>query len=319
MSDETEVRVNFGKPMPIFPLGAVTLLPHRVMPYLIFEPRYRQMVEDAIDGPGQIAVAVFEGDAWRKDYMGTPPIREVVCVGQITRHQKLPDGRFHIALQGVCRARIVEEFLPEAVSSHSGTETRPDEDADESDESGVVPGETSAAKSTGGDPSAEQDPAATGDAPEGAEGAVSGVSGSETGDTASVAHGPRLYRTALLQPIGVSDIDEDSLDPYRQQFSALLTESPLSGLKSAPDLAKYLENDAIPTSAIMELLTESVLHDARTGYYPELHYTLLAEPDATRRAQIILAEMNDLRKLLVLAGKQRQGGDTPPPRGCNWN
>lgn len=95
--------------MPLFPLGHVALLPQQVQPLHIFEPRYRQMVEHALDASGQIAMAVFEGDRWKQEYHGRPPLRPAVCIGQIIHHEKLPDGRFNIALQGVCRARIGKE------------------------------------------------------------------------------------------------------------------------------------------------------------------------------------------------------------------
>ena len=108
MSEEISIRVNFGNPMAMFPLDHVTLMPHAVLPLHIFEPRYRHMVSDALDGPGQIAMAVTMpgegGDPYR------PTLRPAVCVGQIVQHHKLPDGRYNIALQGVCRARIMQEL-----------------------------------------------------------------------------------------------------------------------------------------------------------------------------------------------------------------
>jgi Lon protease-like protein len=107
--EDNAIQVNFGKPMPIFPLEQVTLLPQQVLPLHIFEPRYRQMVTEALDGAGQIAMAVFAGDAWKQEYHGKPTIKPAVCVGQIVQHEKLDDGRFNLLLQGVCRARVVEE------------------------------------------------------------------------------------------------------------------------------------------------------------------------------------------------------------------
>ncbi len=112
-ADQQTIRVNFGKPMPIFPLAGVVLLPHAVLPLHIFEERYRQMVTDALDGAGLIALATYEGERWRQEYSGSPPIRPVVCVGQIAQHEKLFDGRYNILLQGVCRARVVDEHPPE--------------------------------------------------------------------------------------------------------------------------------------------------------------------------------------------------------------
>jgi Lon protease-like protein len=113
MSEETSIQVNFGRPIPLFPLDAVTLLPQQLLPLHVFEERYRQMVEHALDGSGQIAMAIFEGDQWKKDYHGRPAIRPAVCVGQIVQHEKLFDGRYNLLVQGVCRARVVEEMPPE--------------------------------------------------------------------------------------------------------------------------------------------------------------------------------------------------------------
>ncbi len=111
MSDDAPaIRVNFNRPMPIFPLREVVLFPHAAIPLHIFEERYREMVADALDASGQIAMAVFEGDRWTEDYHGRPPVRPAVCVGQILQHESLPDGRFNVILQGVCRARIEEEI-----------------------------------------------------------------------------------------------------------------------------------------------------------------------------------------------------------------
>jgi Lon protease-like protein len=99
--------------MPIFPLDSAVLLPQQVLPLHIFEPRYRQLIADVLDGSGQFAMAVFAGDAWKQQYHGSPPVRPVVCVGQIVRHEQLPDGRYTLLLQGVCRARVVEEVPPD--------------------------------------------------------------------------------------------------------------------------------------------------------------------------------------------------------------
>ncbi len=114
MSDDAPtIRVNFAKPMPVFPLDSVALFPHAVVPLHIFEPRYRQMVSDALDESGQIAMAMFEGDRWREEYHGRPPLRPCVCIGHIAQHERLPDGRYNVLLQGVCRARIAEETSPD--------------------------------------------------------------------------------------------------------------------------------------------------------------------------------------------------------------
>lgn len=109
MADGVTIRVNFAKPMPLFPLDRVILMPHGVHAVHIFEDRYVQMIEDVLDGAGQIAMAVFEGDSWKQQYHGSPPVRPAVCVTQIVHHHRYPDGRYNVVLQGVCRAKIIEE------------------------------------------------------------------------------------------------------------------------------------------------------------------------------------------------------------------
>ncbi|MEM1164950.1 MAG: LON peptidase substrate-binding domain-containing protein [Planctomycetota bacterium] len=114
MSFQSEtVRVNFGRPMPLFPLESVVLLPHGMTRLHIFEPRYRQMMADVLDGPGQIAMALLRHPDGSMPHAGNPPLRPAVCVGHLAHHQKLPDGRYHIVLSGVCRAEIIDEEPPD--------------------------------------------------------------------------------------------------------------------------------------------------------------------------------------------------------------
>lgn len=106
------IQVNFSRPVPLFPLDQVALMPQQVLPLHIFEPRYRQMIDHVLDGAGQIAMGVFEGDRWKQEYHGRPLVRPAVCIGHVVQHEKLPDGRYNVLLQGVCRARIREELDP---------------------------------------------------------------------------------------------------------------------------------------------------------------------------------------------------------------
>lgn len=101
--------IDFGKLIPIFPLPQCVLLPHATIPLHIFEPRYRRMVSDVLDSHGLIAMGCFEGDRWRSEYQGHPPIRKVLCVGYVVRHETLPDGLYNILLQGLTRAELIEE------------------------------------------------------------------------------------------------------------------------------------------------------------------------------------------------------------------
>ena len=99
MSEHTEtIQVNFGKPMPIFALPGVVLLPHSVLPLHIFEDQYRQMVGDVLDGSGQIALAVPEEGA-SEDLYGRVALKPAVCVGQIAQHEQMHDGRYNMLLR----------------------------------------------------------------------------------------------------------------------------------------------------------------------------------------------------------------------------
>ena len=90
--------------VPIFPLPGAILFPRAQLPLHIFEPRYREMVRDANDGGGQIAmIQPIHGD---EDAL---PLFTVGCVGEIVGMEELEDGRFNIILSGTNRFRIVQE------------------------------------------------------------------------------------------------------------------------------------------------------------------------------------------------------------------
>lgn len=107
--DSVAIQVNFARPVPLFPLDGVVLLPHALLRLYVFEPRYRQMVQEALDGPGLIAMAVFDGSRWKQEYHGSPPIRRCVCLGHIAHHEREPNGNYRLVLQGIVRARILSE------------------------------------------------------------------------------------------------------------------------------------------------------------------------------------------------------------------
>ena len=78
--------------IPLFPLPEVSLFPGVRRPFLIFEPRYREMIADALKGDGVIGMVMLQ-PGYEKDYEGRPPIRDIGCAGTIERYEQLPDGR----------------------------------------------------------------------------------------------------------------------------------------------------------------------------------------------------------------------------------
>lgn len=96
-----------AKPVvPVFPLPNVFLFPGCVMPLHIFEPRYRQMIEDLLDRPGRLVMGTLADDNVIGDEK--PALVEVGGLGEIGRHERLADGRFLIWLIGLARVRIHE-------------------------------------------------------------------------------------------------------------------------------------------------------------------------------------------------------------------
>ena len=94
--------------IPLFPLPETTLFPGVSRPLLIYEPRYRQMIADALKGD-KIVGLVRLRPGFEKDYEGRPPIYAVGCAGRIEKYEQLPDGRYVILVQGLTAFRVLSE------------------------------------------------------------------------------------------------------------------------------------------------------------------------------------------------------------------
>ncbi|HEY7290773.1 MAG TPA: LON peptidase substrate-binding domain-containing protein [Vicinamibacterales bacterium] len=94
--------------LPLFPLPTVVLFPNVFLPLHIFEPRYREMIADALSTDRLIGMVLLK-PGWERDYEGRPAIYPVGCSGVITHAERLSDGRYNIVLRGVERFRVVEE------------------------------------------------------------------------------------------------------------------------------------------------------------------------------------------------------------------
>lgn len=95
----------------LFPLPGVSLFPRVVLPLHIFEERYRELMQDALDGDRLIAMAVLK-PGWEQDYASRPPLEPHACLGRIVAHHQLDDGRFNLMLAGVARVKILSEIEP---------------------------------------------------------------------------------------------------------------------------------------------------------------------------------------------------------------
>lgn len=95
--------------LPIFPLTGVLLLPRGRLPLNIFEPRYLNMVGDAL-GANRMFGMVQPAEAQAEASQDEPDVYPTGCAGRITHFEETNDGRFILSLRGVCRFRIAEEI-----------------------------------------------------------------------------------------------------------------------------------------------------------------------------------------------------------------
>jgi Lon protease-like protein len=92
----------------LFPLPNVVLFPGVPLALHIFEPRYRAMAADALEGDRLIGMVLLR-PGFEADYEGRPSIFPIGCRGVIVHSEKLDDGRYNIVLNGLERVRVVDE------------------------------------------------------------------------------------------------------------------------------------------------------------------------------------------------------------------
>ena len=93
--------------LPLFPLSGALLLPRGQLPLNIFEPRYVQMIDDAMRTHRMIGM--IQPDPHADDERPAPPLFKVGCAGRITQLAESGDGRYIVTLTGVSRFALVEE------------------------------------------------------------------------------------------------------------------------------------------------------------------------------------------------------------------
>jgi hypothetical protein len=97
------------KVIPVFPLPGALLLPRGQMPLNIFEPRYLQMVDDALRD-GHRLIGMIQPDVTHSHSSERPALFKVGCIGRITQLAESGDGRYILELTGVARFKVVEEL-----------------------------------------------------------------------------------------------------------------------------------------------------------------------------------------------------------------
>lgn len=92
--------------IPVFPLTGAVLFPRSALPLNIFEPRYLNMIDDALAADRLIGMIQPAPGADAT----APALSTVGCVGRITTFTETEDGRYLITLTGVCRFRVDREL-----------------------------------------------------------------------------------------------------------------------------------------------------------------------------------------------------------------
>ncbi|MDZ4657228.1 MAG: LON peptidase substrate-binding domain-containing protein [Bythopirellula sp.] len=95
----------------LFPLPDLIMFPHVMQPLHVFEPRYRELLSEALNGDGLIAMCML-APGWEADYEGRPPLLPSACLGKVVTYQRTDNGEYNILLLGMRRIRIDRELPP---------------------------------------------------------------------------------------------------------------------------------------------------------------------------------------------------------------
>jgi uncharacterized protein len=95
--------------LPLFPLPNIVFFPHTRLPLHVFEPRYREMIKDALEADQRFGIVLLR-PGWEPEYFGAPPVFSYGTLGTIEQAVPLEDGRYNIVVRGDVRFRIVDEL-----------------------------------------------------------------------------------------------------------------------------------------------------------------------------------------------------------------
>lgn len=107
--ENTGIPEDFNGVVRLFPLPNLVLFPHVVQALHIFEPRYCDMLTEALESDHLITMALLNS-GWEHSYQGKPGLASTVCIGRIISHTPTDDGRHNILLAGLQRATIVQDL-----------------------------------------------------------------------------------------------------------------------------------------------------------------------------------------------------------------
>ena len=100
--------IDLPNKIPVFPLSNFIIFPEMTVPLNIFEPRYLQMINDAMKGSKIIGMIQP-----KKQNQTIPSLYNIGCAGKITNYNETDDGRYLIVLSGISRFKIIQEINTE--------------------------------------------------------------------------------------------------------------------------------------------------------------------------------------------------------------
>lgn len=109
----------------LFPLPNFVMMPHVLKGFHIFEPRYRELVEDALKKDNLIAL-ILPREGWEKNYEGSFDIHTIGCLTVIEEHERLEDGRYNLVLRGLSRFEMEHEVLTSTLYRQAKVKLMPD-------------------------------------------------------------------------------------------------------------------------------------------------------------------------------------------------
>ena len=124
VDDLIRIPEKFAGRVRLFPLPQLVLLPYHVRGLHLFEPRYRQLFEDAMSEDECIAMAML-APGWNSQYHERPAIRPWICLGRVVKHQQRDDGTYDLMLMGVRAARVLRELPPRRLYREAEVELQP--------------------------------------------------------------------------------------------------------------------------------------------------------------------------------------------------
>jgi len=116
--------VTLPKQLPVMPLPGAVLFPHALLPLYIFEPRYRQMLEHALQQHRIFCVTLIKPSC--PDWHAPEDFFHLATAGLIRACVERGDGTSNLILQGLYRVRFTgfKQEKPFPIASIDAVESR---------------------------------------------------------------------------------------------------------------------------------------------------------------------------------------------------